>query len=42
MVAMDECRKDFSLKTSKDKAHGKQDNIEADRKKWCITVRVPY
>jgi hypothetical protein len=42
MGAMDECVKDFSLKTSKDKARGKQDNIETDRKKLCIRIKVPY
>lgn len=32
MGGMDECMKDFSPKTSKDKARGKQDNTETNRK----------
>jgi len=33
MGAMEECMKDFSPKTSKDKVRGKEDNIETGRKK---------
>jgi hypothetical protein len=32
MGAMEDCIKDFILKTSKDEALGKQDNIETDLK----------